>query len=527
MEMDTDRRSAVRPFLTVTDGTAVDSDLVLSDIDLSKFKTTDAGNAELFAALYGDTVRYDHARKKWYVFNGVCWRPDTTRRVLTMAKEAARTRGTVAFSLSDRADREAHVKWALASEQAPALRHALEIASALDGIAVTGDEWDTNTMLFAVANGVVELEAGTLRPGRSEDHITLQSSVEYDESATASRWSQFVREVFDNNSELIEWFQRFVGYCLTGETREHVIVFFHGSGANGKSVLQGTLLALFGEYGATVRFQTLEAAKRTGEGATPDIVALLGKRFVAASEVGASARMDEARVKSLTGGDRTSGRALYGNVVEFTLQAKYALAVNHKPAVWDNSDGFWRRVRLVPFTQQFTTDADPSVGDTLKADPTLGDTLKRELPGILNWAIEGCLAWQRQGLEPTPAVVREAVDDYRTEADVLAEFLTSACETDATATTGLTDLYAAYSTWADDNSVSSRERLGRNTLARRLDERYKRGPKRDGACFVGIALKTNAAPVPCPLLPKTPGHASLAVESPFDDYDDDIDDVPF
>ena len=160
----------------------------------------------------------------------------------------------------------------------------------------------------------------------------------------------------------------------------------------------------------------------------------------------------------MTGGDPITARFLYSEFFTFQPKAKLWLAVNHKPRVSDDSYGFWRRVRLIPFTRTFGPDI---------ADQRLAEKLRAELPGILTWAVLGCLDWQRDGLKP-PEIVTTATEQYRQESDPLARFLEERCILQANKQASAGDLYRAYKDWAGDNG--ERE-INSNAFGRRLGER--------------------------------------------------------
>lgn len=473
------------------------------DYDDSSFPCSDLGNAESFAAQYGDRIRYDHRQKVYLVWESHRWRIDDDGEVWRLATDAIRQRGAAAFVIDDRQARDEHVRWALQSESRQRIDAMLGIAKNLPPISDRGDSWDSNPFLFGCANGVIDLQTGQLRPGRFDDRITAQSPVDFDPDATAPRWGRFLQEIFDGDTELIEWLQRAIGYSLTGDTSEQCLWLLHGSGSNGKSVFLNTLLAMLGDYGMNTRFATLESQKRSSGGATTDIAALAGRRFVTASEVGRMATFDEARVKSLTGGDPVRARRLYQEEFTFAMTAKFWLGVNHRPTVHDDSFGFWRRVRLVPFTQQFTSD---------NADKNLEAKLREELPGILAWAVRGCLAWQERGLDPLPDAVTKAVDDYREDSDPIATFVTDRLEERPGAEATLVELWEAYGSWAESQKIPERERLSRKNFSARLSTRYTKTRARQGMTFTGVAVGSSAG---------------SAYGTHVDKYPTDDEDVPF
>jgi putative DNA primase/helicase len=219
-------------------------------------------------------------------------------------------------------------------------------------------------------------------------------------------------------------------------------------------------------------FSTIELRDRT---AIPnDLAALVGRRFIIASETNDGARLNEARVKALTGCDPVTARFLHGEWFTFEPVSKFWLAVNHKPIVRDDSHGFWRRIRLIPFRQRFDV------------DPTLGEQLEAEAPGILAWAVRGALAWQRDGLQ-APASVMEATAEYEADSDPLAAFLMEACTLDVNAEVGARDLFEHYRAWATHHGLTDRERLTPTMFGRKVRERFERVQGRRGNVYRGLS----------------------------------------
>ena len=331
-------------------------------------------------------------------------------------------------------------------------------------------------MLLGVANGVVDLRNGTLRDGRRGDAITMHSVVRYDAGAKCPRWAKFLAEVFDDDDVLIDWLWRAIGYSATGLTSEQIAFLLYGLGWNGKSTLLRVLVDVLGHYATNAAFSTFEVGPKH---AIPnDVAALAGKRLVTASEVKEGASLNISRIKSLVGEDSFTARFLYGEVFTFRPQLKLWLAINHRPRVADDSEGFWRKIRLIPFTQSFKG----------RSDKNLEASLKAEYPGILRWMIEGCLEWQQRGLDP-PDIVVAATAEYQEDSDILGPFLSERCTEAEEATVRAGELYGAYSTWAVDQNLNKRERLSSTAFGRKMSERFTKGKDEKGAYYIGICTE--------------------------------------
>ncbi len=445
--------------------------------EVPTFPRTDAGNAELLAYLYGDLLKHDHSLSRWLKWEDPRWRQDRLGDVFQLSIKASRWRYARAVSLSDLKERNAEAAFAIGSENRARIEAALVLAKSGPDLRDPGDDWDANPYLLGTENGTVDLTDGSLRPGRREDRITMGARLTYDANAACPRWEQFLAEIFDDDLELIDFVWRAVGYSLTGLTSEQVLFFCWGRGANGKSVFLTILRLLLGDYADNGPFTLFELNNRP---AIPnDLAALKGKRLVTASETNDGTRLNEARIKALTGGDPITARFLYGEAFTFNPVSKIWLALNHKPRVHDDSLGFWRRVRLIPFTRQFQGDKD---------DKGLVEKLRSELPGILAWAVRGCLEWQQRGLEP-PASILEATDDYRAESDRLADFLSQRCVLGHEFSSLAGPLFKDYLRWGNEQGLRERDLLTNTAFGRSMGDRFNKRPTREGRLYKGVGLR--------------------------------------
>ena len=448
----------------------------------TRFPRTDAGNAELFAHLYGDHLKYNHRTKTWLIFDEHWWRPDTDGEVRRLAKRATRERCQLTGENQDSEDWKAEVRFAAGSENRYRQEAMLSLAQNEKPIADSGEGWDSNPWLLGVADGVIDLRTGELRDGVPEDRIRKHIDIPYDSDAECPRWQQFLSEIFGSEPELIDYIWKAVGYSLTGVIREECIFLCIGSGRNGKTTFLNVIRHIGGDYGYNTGFSTLE--HHPNSTSSHDVANLEGRRLVTASETSESTRLNEARIKALTGGDPITARHLYRNESTFWPVCKIWLGTNHKPIIGDDSLGFWQRIHLIPFRQQFIGEND---------DRQLGTILKAESSGILAWAIKGCIKWQRDGLRPPEAVI-EATKDYKEESDPLADFLADCCEPGDEYTGRSGDLYKAYDNWADNQGMPWSERLTHKVFGSRLGQKFDRKRSNKGMVYYGIKLKIDSVP---------------------------------
>jgi P4 family phage/plasmid primase-like protien len=352
------------------------------------FHQTDLGNARRLVVEHGQNVHYCFQTNRWLIWRDARhWAEDTVGEIERIAKTTIQTMYSQAAELDD-AERKSLAKWALKSESHRAITSMIALARSEHGVPVTTDQLDHNPWLLTVGNGTLDLRTGELRTSRREDLITKTASVDYDPSAQCPTWEAFLDRIMASNRGLIAFLQRAIGYSLTGSTRERVTFFLFGTGANGKSTLLETIGALLGDYAETTRAETLMV--KTYDGGIPnDIAALRAARLVSTSETEEGKRLAEALVKAITGGDTLSARFMRGEFFKFKPAFKLWLATNHKPTIRGTDPAIWDRIRLVPFEVRIP-DAEQ--------DRELPAKLREELPGIMAWAVRGCLDWQRNGL---------------------------------------------------------------------------------------------------------------------------------
>lgn len=421
---------------------------------------TDLGNAERLHDAHGADLRCcaGLGRLAW---NGKHWEVDRRREWDRRAQQTVRDLYASAAAIEDDTIRKATIDWARKSESRDKLAAMLALAETLPGVAVTTEELDADPWLLNVQNGTIDLRTGELRPHRREDLITKIAGCAFTPSATAPTFDRFMGTTFAGNVELIAFLRRFVGYCLTGSVKEQVLLFCYGEGSNGKSTLIDLVIDLLGGFGgyAAPSAPGLLVARKSEQHPT-ELADLRGRRLVTCVEIGDGKRFDEERVKALTGGDRIKARMMREDFFTFDPTHKLVLAANHKPIVRGTDLGIWRRILLVPFVVAFT--------DAQK-DRDLPAKLRAELPGILAWAVRGCLEWQREGLKPPP-VVLEATSAYQAEQDVVGRFLDDRCLLNPTVKAKSGPLYEAFRVWCTEQGEHelTQRRFGEQLLRRNL-----------------------------------------------------------
>ena len=462
-------------------------DVVRSDIGVvtdSQFYTqelplSDLGNCERLVAHHKGKIMFCPPLGKWFVWDGQAWGMDTTGAVERLFKNALRAMLKEAAAHPDFKEAEKLMKFTLKSQDVSRIRAALRLAQTEPGMPVLPEQLDSDPWLFNLKNGTLDLKTGLVKPHDPADKITKILDIEYHPGVVpAPTWKKFLERVTNGDKELQKFLQKAVGYALTGITTEQCLFYLYGSGRNGKSTFLETIFHLIKPYAKRIPSETLMVKSNSG-GIPNDVAMLDGHRFIVSSEVQEGARLNEAKLKELTGCDTITARYLHREFFEFIPVFKLFVAGNYKPQIHGTDLGIWRRIRLIPFTAKIQPE---------EIDPSLPDKLKAEMVGILSWAVEGCLMWQKEGLTP-PEVVIKATDAYRVDSDLLGSFLGECCVINPIEEVASKRLYETYRAWTYDNGHRG---MSSTMFGRKLAERgFERGRNAVTRTWIGINCLNN------------------------------------
>lgn len=441
---------------------------VRADIPKNSYDMTDTGNAQRMRDKFVGNIKYSFVHKKWYYWTGKVWTVDYTGEIKKLADSVVNDIKKEAFAEQDEDIQEAKLKWANKTASSRAKEAMIKECQHLDGIPVLPEEMDAYTDYLNVQNGIVNLRNGELMPHDSAFMMTKCGYAEYDNTSgkQPELWLKFLDDVTNGDKDLQVYLQKCVGYSLSGSIREQCAFFLYGIGNNGKSTFIDTISELLGGYASNVQPETIMLRRNGDSGANSDIARLKSARFVTSEEPTEGVRLNEGLVKQLTGGGKVTCRFLYGDEFEYEPEFKIWIATNHKPVIRGTDVGIWRRIRLIPFEVNIPPE---------KVDKTLKYKLRKELPQIMKWAIDGCLLWQKEGLEP-PQSVDKATKEYKAEMDLLAAFCEACIEIDYVHGDRIaaTDLFSVYSNWAATNNeftMSSRKFF--NEVTKKLPEKQR------------------------------------------------------
>lgn len=437
-----------------------------------KFRLNELGNAERIAYEYGYAIRYV-SEMGWMLWDGKRWKIDNKLQIERIANKVLRE--------LEKSEDEIERSWARKCGKRNIRMNSIKDLMPL--VPAEREEFDRHKFLFNCANGVLNLKDGKLKPHDRDLRLSKLSNVEFNENAKCSVWLNFLQQIFKGDNDLIDYMQRLVGYSMTGDISEQGMYFLVGGGSNGKSTFINIIKALMGDYGLQTKSDTF--IKKKNEGANNDIARLANARFVSAVESEEGEKLQESLVKTITGGEPLLARFLRQEYFEFIPEFKVFFTTNHKPVIGGVDDGIWRRVKIIPFTLSLKPH---------QRDKKLEEKLSLEMSGILNWAIEGCLKWQKSGLKE-PRVVVDATGQYKEDMDILAPFLNEACYIDEPKNEAIKieakELYNIYDSWC---YKSGERTLGNRSFYRMLETKGFGKSKGAGnkTFLTGITIKERA-----------------------------------
>ncbi len=430
----------------------------------AKRPLTEFGNAERMLDRYGDGLMYVPEVESWFIWTGVYWRRAVNVEIEHLAKETIRA---LVNEVEEHEDRAEFFQFCALSQQARMVSNIVKLASSDPRVTVPAAELDKHAHFLGVRNGVVDLRSGTLLPPDPDLRITLVAACDYDPRARAPVFERTISEVFSGDMDMVEYVMRTFGYALMGNPIEDIMFIAFGNGANGKSTIFNAVRMAFGGYARTADAASFVADGNKGSGGGPreDLVRLRGARFVYVNEPDENGELREGMVKTMTGGDTITARGIHAkNSVEITPTWVVYMPTNHKPIIKGNDNGIWRRMGMIPFERNFEN--DPNV----PKDGKRKEKLALEMPGILALIVKAALRYQKDGLVP-PKRVLAARDAYRSQMDLLAEWLDECCEIDPAATVTSKELWDSWEMFARGRGLLNYIRSS-TALSRRLDTRF-------------------------------------------------------
>lgn len=414
--------------------------------ELLSLGVNDEANAEAVTLLHPGRFAYTTTHG-WVQFDGVYWNADTAEAAVERA--IVQTLGErIKAALA--ADAEAHDKLIrFCAPNASRMRGAKELLSSK--VAVSHKMFDSSPDLLNCPNCVVDLRTGATTPHRPALYFMHVAGVDYDPDADYSDWHRWIVETVAGDEAIAEYLQIAVGYTLTGRTDEEVLFYLNGPPRSGKGVFMETVRLVMGDQLAkAIPFNTLTAPADV-DAQNFALAPLKPTRLVLASESNQYERLNEAKLKAITGGDAISCAFKHRDAFNYRPQFKVWLASNQPINADPDDDAVWGRIRLIQFP----------ISHLGKEDKSLKDRMRRpeNLRAVLAWAVAGAVKWYALGAAGLPELQRMTIakDVQRSEVDHVQQWLDDCCKfAGGDVFTPSRDLYTSYREWCSDNGVSAK-----------------------------------------------------------------------
>lgn len=418
--------------------------------DVYDFKAEDGGILDCWLEYYGVEWMHVHGLS-WMCWAENHWSKEDTaifaqiQRLMRELNDQATEYLEDAFEIEDKDAKSYEI--AKANAYIAATKRTANRVSSVERMAqaqraVKIDQLDGGGNLLNFPNCTYNLDTYEVRPHERSDFITHVLPYDYNPEATCPRWEQFLCEVLvqeettEPDNELIALFQEFAGYALTSETQREVMLWLHGTGGNGKTIAIRIIESLLGPLAMSVNFHTL------GDPRNYTLAELPGKRLIFSSEGEKNKGITEGLVKQIVSGETIQARAIRAAPFEFQPVAKILWASNNPPLIKDTTDAIWRRLRLIPFHRKFTDE---------QKDVNLFQKLQDELPGILNWAIQGLDRLRQNGHFTQSAAAQAAADDLRLKTNPVAQWLQECTQPAPVLATKASEAFGSYKLWCEAN----------------------------------------------------------------------------
>ena len=446
-------------------------------LPFNEFSLTDTGNAHYFVGKYGNVIKYNVDNKCWMIYNGQYWQQDVYNNVKNYAELVIEEMKGVAKSTDNENIRKAalsNIKRALQSSGKSAM---IKESEHLEGIPVTNNDFNIDRFLFNTKSGVIDLKNRKIKKHDKDLMLSKISPYEVDFDSKPKLWLKFLNEIFEADQEVIEYMQKIFGYSMTGSMTERCMFMLIGDGMNGKSVMLEVIRRAMGDYGTTSDINILLDKKAQPGGNLGDVARLNGIRYDVTNEAELTDKLKESSIKTMTSGnDNIVARFLYGEQFEFSPQMKIFMASNYKPTIRGQDRAIWDRIRMILFNVSF---------DETRRDKTLQDKLCKEIPQILGWMIEGCIKWQKEGLDE-PDKFKYAKDEYRSEMDSVRRWVEENCIIDTDARTPSKELFKNFSNYVQDRKEFQ---LSHTMFGRNLSKKFEKRKYLGVTTYLGLKLK--------------------------------------
>lgn len=440
------------------------------------YELNDTGNAERFIDRVGDEVRYNVDQGEWMIWNRKFWQIDKLKQVKRLAEIILAEMRQEASMTQDETIRKQMLRNVNRAFQSAGKEAMLKECQHLDGVGCDNSDFDKDDFLINTESGIVDLKTGEIYEHNKDLYMSKIIPHEVDTTKLPTRWLSFLDEIFEGDKDLIHFIHKAIGYTLTGSIEEQSMFLAFGDGSNGKSVFLDIISKMLGDYGANAQVESLLERKYGSSSHSSDLARLKGARFTTTGENSQGSKLNEGLIKQLTGGEKITARFMYGTEFEFYPKFKIWLATNHKPTIRGNDSGIWRRIISIPFNYKVPK---------AKRNKKLVLDLQQEIPQILGWAIQGCLLWQKEGLN-LPSAIESSNQQYQEEMDIIAQFLKEHTDEKTGSFVKASELYEEYIKWAIANNEW---KMSSSHFGKEMSKRYEKVRKGYGNVYNNIRLK--------------------------------------
>jgi putative DNA primase/helicase len=412
----------------------------------------DVGNAKRFAHWGAGRIGYSHSRG-WMRYTGTHWQRDDMGLAqgwaITTASRITAEAMTLPDTTTGNEKQSAQVKmqkWCESSRFTGRIQAMLALSQSDPAIRLDDTKWDASPEAINTASGLVDLRTLDVQPHHPAQmcsRVTPGAWLGKDWKPEASKWLDHLAFVAAGDATMPAYLQWAIGCSLVGAQRTHVVFFAFGGGGNGKGTMFRGLASAFGEY--VMRLADGLVEQRDGSKPHPtELADLFGRRLVYTPEITKGARLDIGKVNGLSGGDPIKARYIAKDFFEFEPSHTLWLCANDKPVIRSNSDGIWRRMRLIPFSAKATPDM---------ADDDIDAKISADRDAVLTWAIKGAHQYLTTDAAPECHAVTQASADYRADEDVIGRCLNDICVFDFTQSTPKKSLAEAIAEWFDAEGI--------------------------------------------------------------------------
>lgn len=447
--------------------------------DIYKYGLNDTGNAHRFIDTYGENLRYNVEAKMWMFYNGKYWQMDSFNNVKNLAEELIEQMKTQAFKISD--DEKEYKKEFIKNVNrlcsSKGKEAMLKEAQHLNTIPVVFDDFDKDQYLLNCNNGIVDLKTGKLIPHNKEFMLSKSTHIDFNDKKSPKLFLKTIYEIYQNNNDLIDYVLRVLGYCLSGDMMEQCLWFFNGDGSNGKSLLLELMVNLLGDYSTFASAELLLDTKNMHNHKS-ELATLKNKRLVVLNEFNQGNKLDIARMKDLVSGNSEIVACFkYQNEFTFKPNAKIIVTTNNLPNIPEQDYGTWRRIKIVEHKKVFSQD---------EIDKELAVKLKNEYSEILGLLVSYFINYYKTKSLNEIEEIQKNVTEYKSDMDVIGEWLENCCDVNTGLYCSATDLYNNYYEYCN---LNHRFVLSSTAFGKYLAKKFDKARSGKGIIYKGITTK--------------------------------------